>query len=320
MSTQNHNIDILKYLMSVMIIMIHVGYSFEIPILRSAVPIFFIISSYFFFKKIDKVSSHEQNKIWVSFIKRASKLYLFWFIVLLPVTIVERKWYQEDVINIIENLVRGLTIGSTFLASWYISAYIIGISLIYKFRKYRTITGFVSFCCYILCAISSNYYYLFDCQIFSWGGVNIFNSFFVGLIFIYIGMILAEKTNQSEAIGIVGTIIGIFLLTIENYFIVKYNLRKADDCYFSLLLLSPSIFVLFNSLPDTIHFDTKYIRNLSTIYYCSHYSLIVVIGVILGSLPKFQLFAITWLIATLLSFIILYLSNFKLFKLLKYSY
>lgn len=132
-------------------------------------------------------------------------------------------------------------------------------------------------------------------------------------------MNLTHKKTQQISTGIMGSIIGIVLLSLENYLVVKYNLRKADDCYFSLLLLSPSIFILFNSLPNKIHFNTKYIRNLSTIYYCSHYSMIIVIGVIIGSLPRFQLFAITWIMVTLLSFTILYLSDFKSFKLLKYS-
>lgn len=320
MPSQNHNIDVLKYLMSVMIIMIHVGYSIELPILRAAVPVFFIISSYFFFKKISTLSSEEQNKVWINFIKRALKLYLFWFIVLLPVTIVALRWFQDDIFTITWNLVRGLTIGSTFLASWYISAYIIGISLIYKFRRYKYLVGFISLGCYILCTISSNYCNLLDIQCIKWDGVSIYNSFPVGLIFIFIGKNLADKKKLPITIGIAGTIIGFALLSLENYLIVKYNLRKADDCYVSLLVLSPSIFILFNSLPNRIKTSTKYIRNMSTIYYCSHYSMIVVIGVIVGALPKFQLFTFTWLTVTFLSFLLLYLSSMRRFSFLKYSY
>lgn len=152
------------------------------------------------------------------------------------------------------------------------------------------------------------------------GGVSIYNSFPVGLIFIFIGKNLADKKKLPITIGIAGTIIGFALLSLENYLIVKYNLRKADDCYVSLLVLSPSIFILFNSLPNRIKTSTKYIRNMSTIYYCSHYSMIVVIGVIVGALPKFQLFTFTWLTVTFLSFLLLYLSSMRRFSFLKYSY
>ncbi len=133
-------------------------------------------------------------------------------------------------------------------------------------------------------------------------------------------MKLADKKKTSITIGIIGTIIGIVLLSLENYFIVKYNLRNADDCYFSLLILSPSIFVLFNSLPNIIRINTKYIRNMSTVYYCSHYSIIIVIGVIFGTLPKIQLFALTLIVVTLLFIVLLYLSHIRQFRLLKYSY
>lgn len=234
MLTQNRNIDLLKYLMSIMIIMIHVGYPLDFPILRAAVPVFFIISSYFFFLKMNKVEDNkERNTILVNFVKRALKLYIFWFIVLLPVTVYVRKWYTEDLATIAFNLIRGFTVGSTFLASWYITAYIIGIVLIYKFRAYKLITGLLSLGCYVLCVLASNYYYLFDLQIIKLGGeIGVYNSFPVGLIFIYIGMLLADKPfinyNKSVVIkySIVGIVAGIILLCTEDFLILKYALRK----------------------------------------------------------------------------------------------
>lgn len=127
MAALNRNIDILKYIMSLFIIMIHIGYSHDYPIIRVAVPVFFIISSYLFFSKINKVGEKEWSQILINFIIRAFKLYIFWFIVLLPVTIVERRWYLLDFYGIIEQLIVGVLFKSTFLASWYISAYVIGI-------------------------------------------------------------------------------------------------------------------------------------------------------------------------------------------------
>lgn len=332
MLTPNRNIDALKYLMSIMIIMIHIGYSLEFPILRAAVPVFFIISSYFFFLKINKAEDkREKNDILVKFVKRALKLYLFWFIVLLPVTVFARKWYTEDLATIALNLVRGFTIGSTFLASWYITAYIIGIALIYKFRAHRVIIGVVSIGCYILCTLASNYYYLFDSQFIRWlGEYYIFNSFPVGLIYIYIGMILAEKPFMNDhkstvlKCGIVGMIAGVILLYTEDYVIVKYALRQTDDCYFSLLILSPSIFVFCNSLPHFLKFDTKLLRKMSTIDYCSHFSIITVLIVIAGLLhiqvEKFQLLTITFALVTLLSIILISMQKYRPYKWLKYSY
>lgn len=108
MLTLNRNIDILKYLMSIMIIMIHVGYSFKLPILRCAVPVFFIISSFLFFKKINSTEKDYKVKVLFKFISRALKLYLFWFILLLPVTIIVRGWYQMSMVEVIQALVIGL--------------------------------------------------------------------------------------------------------------------------------------------------------------------------------------------------------------------
>jgi len=165
----NKNIDILKYLISMMVIMIHVGYSYELPILRSAVPVFFIISSYLFFSKIQDLNNDiERKHYYYHFFKRALRLYLFWFIALLPFTIVVRGWYDMTFLNVLKEIAVGILFKSTFPASWYISAYVIGISISFYLKKYEGAAAIVGLVCYILSCLQSNYFYLFDTQ---WGGI-----------------------------------------------------------------------------------------------------------------------------------------------------
>ena len=78
--------DYTKFIMAIMVLAIHSALLPELlyPWLRLAVPLFFIISSYFFFKKYRSAESGaERGKVIKKFLIRNLQLYSFWFIVLL---------------------------------------------------------------------------------------------------------------------------------------------------------------------------------------------------------------------------------------------
>lgn len=115
------SIDVLKFILSFLIIQIHTEFYFiwMKPYVRLAVPIFFIISAFFFFRR------NPGKEQLIGYIKRLSILYLFWFIV----------WglyfvYANRAIVFSSQgfvfILRSLVFGSTFAASWYIAASIIG--------------------------------------------------------------------------------------------------------------------------------------------------------------------------------------------------
>lgn len=77
--------DILKYMLSVMVVCIHVNKlpDWYNPILRIAVPLFFMMTSYFFFKKQRYSLDGDRQKNLLQFIKRNILLFLFWTVLLL---------------------------------------------------------------------------------------------------------------------------------------------------------------------------------------------------------------------------------------------
>ena len=120
------SIDVLKFILSFLIIQIHTEFYFiwMKPYVRLAVPIFFIISAFFFFRR------NPGKEQLIGYIKRLSILYLFWFIV----------WglyfvYANRAIVFSSQgfvfILRSLVFGSTFAASWYIAASIIGTIIVY---------------------------------------------------------------------------------------------------------------------------------------------------------------------------------------------
>lgn len=309
-----------------MIIMIHCGFSYSLPILRIAVPIFFILSSYFFFKKVAKLNKQDALQVYKKFLRRSIMLYLFWFVVLMPITIYARSWVEMNFVEILENFFIGLVLKNTFLASWYISAYIIGISIIFFTRNHNKLMLAFGLVCYIICCLTSNYGHLLE-TIVPYGNMPFmpFNSFMAGMLFISIGKYFAESKiivfcdNLRKAMSY--TIIGLLMLFLENKLIASGGYMVDNDSYFSLIVLAPAVFLLVKYLPQIKIGSTLWLRRYSVVNYCLHCSVIFAIGVFLHlQLHPVVLFFVVLLTCTLVAFVLTSLSKVSGFRFLKYSY
>ena len=127
-------IDILKFVLAVLVLLIHSNLDRTItsPLLRIAVPMFFIISAYFFFRKIAKTDSKEQqNKVFARFVQRNLLLYLLWTAIQLPMIIYARRYYENFFFGGLLLMLRNFLFGNSFTGSWYIVASVIGVMLVY---------------------------------------------------------------------------------------------------------------------------------------------------------------------------------------------
>ena len=86
--------DLFKFIVSFIIIVVHLNpfgesrFHWIHPWVRIAIPVFFMISAYLFFSKYDALPEDQKNTYLRKFTRRNMTLYLFWFIVFLPFTIV----------------------------------------------------------------------------------------------------------------------------------------------------------------------------------------------------------------------------------------
>ena len=104
--------DLLKFICALFVVSIHVDPFSSLPspldvrlhtifvdkIAIYAVPIFFVISSFFFFKKVLSLNNiKEKNKALLKYIKRNMQFYLFWLIATLPITLYLRipEWFKN---------------------------------------------------------------------------------------------------------------------------------------------------------------------------------------------------------------------------------
>ena len=151
--------DILKFVLSLMVLAIHTALYPMIlyPWLRIAVPLFFIMSSYFFFSKINISSVTQQKNILKKYVIRNIQLYLCWFIICLPVTLYVRKelFFSNGFLKNVLIILRTILFGDTFVASWFISASIIGVVIIYFLNRWLKNDYLLFFIClFVFCIVT----------------------------------------------------------------------------------------------------------------------------------------------------------------------
>lgn len=274
-------LDITKFILSFMVVGIHTLGKFGIyPMFRIAVPLFFMISSYLFFSK-EKLNSKELKKFCI----RNIKLYVFWFIVLLPVFITEGEYLKGKILFNIFKLAVRIIFGSSFAASWFIMALVIGTVLIFCLRKIKIdirIILILTFIIYALCCLNSNYRNLFEADsiILLFNNLypgTIYNGFPVSLFWISLGYYLAfRRKDYHKSKSILGLIISSVLLFVEYRMVNIFEFTVDNDCYFMLI---PTGYFLFEIILKCNYKErnTKILRKFSTIIYCIHGSWVVVI-------------------------------------------
>ena len=289
-----------------------------------------MISSYFFFTKYNKVDIEKRKDVLGNYVKRNLKLYLFWMIVLLPIIIVSRGWFTNSVIEGLILFARGFLFSSTFFASWYIMASIIGISIIVFLSKYvnNKVLFIISLILYLFCCLTSNYRNLlmqFESisdfvNLYTKILTNPYNSFPVSLIWITFGKFIAEKDYKiSNHKLTIFFIISFLLLYIERFITNRFDLSSADtDCY---IMLCPVcfLFMLILGKSKLVIKDFIYLRNFSTIIYCSHLSIYLIIKNIfsIGKEYGIAFFIVTFL-SIMLSILLTHIA--KRYKIIKYAF
>lgn len=182
-------LDVLKFCMALLVVSIHaklfkeIGWLFDFvhPLKHTAVPVFFVVSSYLFFSR-GQIGAKELGH----YVKRLGLFYVFWFVLLLPVTAGIRKWYSHFVFL---DFLQHLFLGSTFRGSWFIMALLIGVPIIHFAR--RILHPFILL--FVTLAIHLPFQYPEWWPNAVWGHF----SFIPSLLWIDIGALLASKSMET---------------------------------------------------------------------------------------------------------------------------
>ncbi len=333
---QNSNLDVLKFIMALVIVWLHSGFYPPClsPLLRIPVPVFFIISAYLFFRKLYTVEAEgaaSGRRRLAKFVKRSLILYAFWFVVTFPVTYVNRHYGGMGLGDMISNIIYGIFLQSTFVASWYITALVISVIIVYALRRHLLVALAIGGAMYVVCCIETNYYYAFPAFVGRYssvfGSYDIFTSFPAGIFWVAVGAVIA-KCGTCRLNVLPWLLLSLLILAAE-YVVTRYfNFSKADDCYLSLMLVAPLLFLYVNSMVVRELPFALGLRKAATIFYCSHGSLLMIVQkankLIFAPESVMTLRGLCLLAAlvacTVVSLIIIRLASQPKFKWLKYSY
>lgn len=333
-------IDVLKLILAILVVVIHSGVDKTVisPVLRTAVPLFFIISSYFFFRKNKELQSKQQkNHALLRLLKRNLMLYLFWAVIQLPIVMYARGYYQGLSPNGLWHALRDILMGSGFTGAWYIPALAVGIAVVFwAGEKIPSIwLVILTLPLYIVCCLLTNYYNLFDANGIVLkigegyrtltGGLYIYTGFPVALFWVSVGKVLAEKkcTVKTAVLWIVTGVSGA-LLVWERYAVVRWGLSITDDCYFGLILLCPVVFLLVSRSKLVLHTQFR-IREMSVLIYVTHGCCGRIVAFVLNRIPDFwgQAYVkvgLMFLLSVGIGQIVIYLREKRNIKILKYAY
>ena len=344
------SMDVTKLILSFLVVAIHVnplGAEYDhlrFPLTRIAVPLFFIISGFLFFSHLPDITD-EQGRRWrlCTFVKRNLILYFVWFILLLPLTCLRNGYFHSNLGAILKDTVLRLFFGSTFPASWYITATVICVVIVYFLCRYlnNALILTIGAVFYAVCIAASNYRGVLDpdgilMRVIEAYPLSIYVGFPAGLYWVAVGKTFADIQRRREedadsgnktgaVIGITLAVMLFILLFCEQGLIDKLGSSYRNDCYFTLMLLCPVLFCL------VLMWKVKTkrgacMRRMSTVTYCSHMMISTVLGFVLrrlrvstdGILVSLCVYIVTVVCCVVLSLLIDKLSEKKHFHLLGY--
>ena len=136
-------IDIARYISALLVVCIHVYPFVDISktfntyfiqtVCRLAVPFFFVVSGYFFFRKWSE-DEEENDFRFKHYEWRILKLYLIWTVIYLPYTIWNYASSGFSVISIFA-YIRDFFLNGSYYHLWFLPALIIGMAIVYQIYK-----------------------------------------------------------------------------------------------------------------------------------------------------------------------------------------
>ncbi len=349
-------IDIMKLFFAIFIVLLHsqqdavyypvldsfqgiIWLFFTQIISRIAVPFFFVTSSYFLYSNIKK--NGNEKKCVFSYCKRILILYIIWFMISFIYILIFKLGFPNNMsFKLLIKLFRDIILGNGFPASWFLMASVIDVLVIYCLNKLDNgrdrLAWIVSIICYIICLlmtyynflVGDNVNYIFTIINKVWGYFYI--SFPYGLIYFMLGKFMVEIQSNckvNKKYDLCGLIISLIFLTLE-VFVTTYYIPNFNPISRTTYLFLPivSFFLVKVCLNSELKYKTIYLkfRNISTIIYCLHATLLHILSFFIKSyfLFSLNLFLVLFISVTLscilLSVIIIKLS--KRYKFLLYLY
>lgn len=286
--------DILKFLCAFLIVCIHcpfpgiVGEYFT-ALTRIAVPIFFMITGFFYTNIVHKKCEKEQIKKIFRLEIEANLLYLLWKCFYATVSGNDVWEYLSKVLST-KSIIKFLVFNESPFNGhlWYLGAILYVLLIVLGTEKIGAKKILYVLTPFLLAGdlILGKYSLLFFHREFSY--IIVRNFLFVGLPYFCIGEFLRDWKKRIENRKLV-LLVALFSCTtlLEHYILVQRGLNTTRDHYISTTFLAMAVFLLFKEVysrhrvTSVERWAAQIGRDYSTWIYIIHPILITVIGIVM---------------------------------------
>ena len=303
--------DILKCICAFLVICIHAPFPGEfgkyiVALSRIAVPIFFMITG-FYYKRVE-CNNKENDQIYkvVKLILLSTIIYIIFDIIKYSLSgkMVDFISYIFSFKTIIKLVVLNESPFSGHL--WYMNS-LLYVLIIYKFLLRKEKSKKIMLVSSIILLIVDLCLGKYSLVLFN-NEISYFylrNFVFVGLPYFTIGYYLNKYLNNRKKNNTIINIIliNIFVLTniAERYLLIKYNVNSVRDSYISTIFLSIQVFILFYNISKDCGLLNIIGKKYSTYIYIFHP---IVITILLKVLKGFSFYSIYMYIQPLIVFVV----------------
>ena len=351
--------DIMKFVFACLIVLIHLSGSMSrpswftynytsladviktiviCPIMRIAVPFFFIATAYFLFRKAERTDN--KKDVIVKYVKRSLILYGIWFLLNIVYVVRVRHLYffvpGHQTIGSFLQFLHELFFSSTFGASWFLMACVLDAvilgGVIYGIKSEK-LAWLISIAGFVLCCLTTNYRPLLEGNIigelllkFDSHIIGFKHSFVYGLIYFMIGRAIVKNEARLKDISIkklcAAAAAAYLLMLAELVFLDKVIGSEVIE---NSLIMLPAVAAALVVICTKCEMEYKpwysFLRNASIIMYCSHRSVYMCLKIINDKyvyINSFAAYVLCLAICTGIAWVIISLS--RRYKVFKYLY
>lgn len=241
------SIDILKTICAFLVVCIHIpfpGLGFLTPLTRIAVPIFFIITGYFYPDSMKKDGGIRQIKRILYLAIQANLIYLLWDCVYAVIS--RNKDIFSNIITL-NNLLKFVLLNDSPLSGhlWYLGAilYVLIVIFILEKIKLKKILYYMVPILLIGDLILGKYSIVFWGREFPY--ILVRNFLFVGIPYFCIGCMIKESEEVKISRKVLFYMIILFSVTslVERFILVSINMNATRDHYISTTPLALVVFL-----------------------------------------------------------------------------
>lgn len=310
MKNRDCGLDFLKFICAFLVVCIHIQFPSLVgkvvtPITRIAVPIFFMITGYYYsFTKKNKARKKQIFKIVKLFI--GANIFYFLLELLFCFILKNDIHYFIDNIFNIKTILKFIFFNESPFGGhlWYLGALLYVLLIIWFIDSIGSIKKIYFLIPFLLLTdlVFGKYSLLFFGKEFPY--ILVRNFLFVGLPYFLIGdMLYNYKPKMKTKYLLLFSVLFLILTLTERYFLGIYNLNATRDHYFSTTFLAIFVFLLVFKLGDKIK-STKgqklsfLVSKLSLGIYIIHPLFIKIFNIVIYQLSenKYLLYILNYLV------------------------